>query len=162
MCCSLRRLDPTKDREVYQQVFGWEADYPRWLRDAEKACGVGLDEWLGLGQLERRADIAVYDPELAAMFSIHFDRGPKIFEAHVWAKRRTSLATLVEAADQLISSATNHLGMRAFYVWIAKRNVPIKRLCDRIGCVADGTMIDGESHGRPIEWQRMTWINPHG
>jgi hypothetical protein len=154
---TLRRLDPAADRTIYEQVFGWERMYPRWLRDAEKSCGMSLDEFLACGQLEKRADIAVYTPDLTAMVSVNFDRGPGVFEAHIWAVRRTPLALLADAASVIIASAARELRMTTFIVWVAKRNAPIRRLCGMLGCVADATVIDGESHGKPTEWVRMVW-----
>lgn len=157
----IRRLDPENDREIYEQVFAWEKDYPRWLRDAEKACGMSLDEFLVKGQLEKRADVGIFAPELVGMISVNFDRGPKVFEAHIWAKRRTSLDLLAEAGLHVRDSLAKDLGMKAFFVWVVRRNNPIKKLCAMIGCVLDGaSVIDGESHGKPIEWQRMIWVRP--
>jgi len=156
---NLRRLDPDKDRAVYEEVFSWEKDYPRWLRDAEKSCGMSLDEFLAKGKLEERADIGIFNPEITGMVSVNFNRAPKVFEAHIWARRGTSLETLAEAGLQVRNSLAMDLGMKGFFVWVVKRNNPIKKLCAMIGCVFDGvTMLDGESHGRPIEWVRMVWL----
>ena len=154
---SIRRLDPDKDRTLYKEVFEWEQGYPRWLRDAEKSCGMSLEEFLLVGTLERRADVGVFTPELTGMVSVNFDRGSKVFEGHVWAKRGTSLETLADAILNVIHCCVKDLGLEGFFVWVVKRNNPIKKLCDMIGCVRDGeTVFDGESHGKPIEWQR--WV----
>lgn len=153
----MRRLDPEKDRELYEQVFSWEKAYPRWLRDAEKSCGMSLDEFL---KIENRVDVGVFNPELVGMVSINY-RGPKVFEGHVWAKRGTRVEFLAGHVNSIKDDLVRQLGMKAFFVWVFKKNLPVKRLCDMIGCVFDGvTTIDGESHGRPIEWQRLTWIRP--
>ena len=150
----LRRLNHD-DRELYETVFSWEKDYPRWLRDAEKFCGMPLDEFLAV---ENRVDIGVFNPELTGMVSINY-RGPKVFEGHIWAKRGTSVELLAWTVASIRDDLVRDLGMKAFFVWVVKKNRPIKKLCGMIGCEFDGvTMIDGESHGKPIEWQRLVWL----
>lgn len=152
----IRRLDPEKDRNLYEEAFEWERNYPRWLRDAEKACSVPLPEFLE--KADARADIGIFAPEFIGMVSI-ISRGVKVFEGHVWAKRCTNLGMLAEGVGSVVQSLIVDLEMRAGFVWVAKSNRPIRKLCGIIGLLPDGAeVVDGESHGKPIIWQRLSLI----
>lgn len=153
----IRRLDPEKDIDLYKQSFDWDKDYPRWYQDAEKVARVDFDEWME--RSNERADVGVFDPDFTALISV-ICRAPQIFEVHFWAKRKTNLERLGLAALNVRRSLERLVGMRGAFAWIVKRNAPVKRLCGMIGFVPDGaTLVDGESHGKPITWIRVSCEN---
>ncbi len=152
----IRRLDPEKDRECLIQCFEWDKDYPRWYRNLEKVSHWPLEQFLK--EAPDRADLGVFNAdELVALISV-IRRDVGIFEAHIWAKRGSCVENLAAAASWVIERLVEDLQMRFGYVWIAKRNLPIKQLCIMSGLRFDGTTVtDGESHGKPIEWQRFSY-----
>jgi len=148
----LRRLNPDES-DLLREVYSWDTDYPQWYQDIEKTERIPLEQFISEAPL--RADIGIFDDELIALISI-LQRGQGVFEGHVWAKRGTCLELLVGATQGLIKSLREDLGMRIGYVWVAKFNLPIKKLCIMAGLRFDGAVVaDGESHGRPIIWQRF-------
>ena len=151
---NIRRLNPKIDQALYAQAFEWEKNYPRWLRDAEKACSVPLPEFLE--RAVTRADIGIFAPDFCGMVSI-IPRGEGVFEGHIWARRGSAVSVLAEAVDRIRQSLVRDVGMRAGFVWIVKNNRPIKKVCILAGLTPDGAeVVDGESHGKPIVWQRLS------
>jgi hypothetical protein len=156
----IRRLNVDEDYELYKEVYEWEKDYPRWLQDAEKVARLGFDKFIE--QTKDRADIGVFDPEFIAMISV-LKRAPQIYEGHVWAKRGTDIEQLAWVVFNLRKSLEKELGMKACYVWIVEKNLPVKKLCMMAGLVPDGgVLIDGESHGKPIKWVRLSYRRVYG
>lgn len=150
----IRRLDPIKDRGCFVEAYSWDKDYPRWYQDLEKIAHLPLDKFID--QAPERADFGLFVPDLVGMISI-LRRAPQVFEGHVWAKRRTPIEPLGSFGAQLRESLQGDLDMKFGYVWIAQKNLPIKKLCAMIGLRPDGAIeIDGESHGRPIVWERYS------
>lgn len=151
----IRRLNVADDLELFRQVYEWEKDYPRWLCDAEKVAKLDFDDFIL--EAKDRADIGVFDPDLTALISV-LKRAPQIYEGHVWAKRGTDIESLAWVVFNLRESLEKQLGMKACYVWIVERNRPVKKLCMMAGLMPDGgRMMDGESHGRPIKWVRLSY-----
>lgn len=150
----IRRLNPETDAALYEKAFTWERAYPRWLRDAEKACSIPLPEFIA--KAITRADIGIFAPEFVGMVSI-IPRGEGVYEGHIWAKRGTVVTDLAIGVGSVVRGLVTDFAMRCGYVWVAKRNTPIRNLCAIIGLLPDGAeLIDGESHGRPIVWQRLS------
>lgn len=153
---NIRRLDPETDSDLYAIAWGWERSYPRWLRDAEKTCGLPLPEFMA--KAVTRADIGIFAPDFIGMVSV-IPRGNRVFEGHIWAKRGAKIEGMAVAGGSICQGLARDLGMKAGYVWIVKRNIPIKRLCGIIGLLPDGAeIVDGESHGKSIVWQRLSLI----
>jgi len=152
---NIRRLDPEKDLELYRETYEWDRSYPQWYQDAEKVARLDLEQFIE--QAKERADIGIFLPEFVALISI-LRRAPKVFEGHIWAKRHTKIETLGWAAFNVRKSLERDLGMLAGYVWIVKRNAPIRKLCILAGLVPDGAeFVDGISHGKPITWIRCSY-----
>ncbi len=151
----IRRLDPEKDRERLAEIYEWDRDYPRWFQDLEKVSHWPLEQFLK--EAPDRADLGVFnEDEMVALVSI-IRRDVGIFEGHIWAKRHSKVEHLANAVSWVIERLIEDLKMRFGYVWVAKRNLPIKQMCIMAGLRPDGaTVTDGESHGKPIEWQRFS------
>jgi hypothetical protein len=148
----IRRLSVEEDFKLFREVYRWDRDYPRWYKDAEKVARLKFRTFIE--QAKERADIGVFDPEFTGLISV-IKRTPEIYEGHVWARRKTSVETLAWAVFNVRESLEKELGMRAAYVWVVKRNRPVRKLCTMAGLMADGAkLIDGESHGKPITWVR--------
>jgi hypothetical protein len=150
----IRRLTE-RDHEYLIEAYSWDADYPQWYRDLEKVSHWPLEQFLK--EAPDRADLGVFDDEkLVALISI-IRRGVGVFEGHVWAKRGSKIQELAGATRWVIERLIEDLQMRFGYVWVAKRNLPIKQMCIMANLRFDGsTVIDGKSHGKPIEWQRFS------
>jgi len=150
----IRRLDPQTDEHLLREVYEWDKDYPRWFQDLEKVSHWPLEQFLA--EAPDRADLGVFDDELVALISI-IRRAPYVYEGHIWAKRGSRVESLASGVSWVIERLVEDLKMRLGYVWIAKRNLPIKQMCIMANLKFDGsTVIDGESHGKPIEWQRFS------
>ncbi len=151
----IRRLHPEKDRDRLAEIYEWDKEHPRWFQDLEKVSRWPLEQFLA--EAPDRADLGVFDDEeLVALYSI-IRRAPYVFEGHIWAKRGSKVDVLANATRWVIKRLIEDLQMRFGYVWIAKRNLPIKQMCIMAGLRFDGaTVVDGESHGKPIEWQRFS------
>lgn len=151
----IRRLNPESDEHLLREVYEWDKDFPRWYQDLEKVSHWPLEQFLK--EAPDRADMGVFHgDEMVSLISI-IRRDAGIFEGHVWAKRKTSVEQLASAVRWVVDRLVEDLQMRFGYVWIAKRNLPIKQMCIMAGLQPDGaTVVDGESHGKPIEWQRFS------
>ncbi len=152
----IRRLDPETDRECLVDAYSWDKEYPRWFQDLEKVSHWPLEQFLK--EAPDRADLGVFhDDEMVALISI-IRRDVGVFEGHVWAKRKSKVEELANAVSWIIERLVEDLKMRFGYVWIAKRNLPIKQMCIMAGLRFDGTTLtDGESHGKPIVWERFSY-----
>ena len=151
----IRRLDPEQDRECLIEAYSWDKDYPRWYQDLEKVSHWPLEQFLK--EAPDRADLGVFNEDrLVALISI-IRRAPYVFEGHIWAQRRSQVDNLANAVAWTITRLKEDLQMRFGYVWIAKKNAPIKLMCIMAGLRFDGgVVVDGESHGKPIVWQRFS------
>ncbi len=152
----IKRLNPQKDEHLLRQVYEWDKDYPQWFQDLEKVAGWPLEQFLK--EAPDRADLGVFDDkEFTALITI-IRRDVGVFEGHIWAKRHSKVDNLANAVSWVIERLIEDLKMKFGYVWIAKRNLPIKNLCIMAGLRPDGaTVTDGESHGKPIEWERFSF-----
>jgi hypothetical protein len=150
----IRRLNVDSDLALFREIYEWEKEYPRWLQDAEKVARLDFNDFIS--QAKDRADIGVFDPQFIAMISV-IKRAPKIFEGHVWAKRGTNVESLAWVVFSLRGNLEKEFDMEAAFVWIVERNLPVKKLCMMAGLMPDGgRMTDGESHGKPITWVRLS------
>ncbi len=151
----IRRLDPTTDEHLLREIYTWDKEHPQWYQDLEKVAGWPLEQFLK--EAPDRADLGVFDgEEFVALISI-IRRDVGVYEGHVWAKRGNKVEDLAAAVNWVVERLTEDLQMRFGYVWIAKKNRPIKKVCTMAGLRFDGTTLtDGESHGKPIEWQRFS------
>jgi len=151
----IRRLNPKDDEHLLREIYDWDRELPRWYQDLEKVSHWPLEKFLK--EAPDRADLGVFDDEeFVALVSI-IRRDAGIFEGHIWAKRGSRVENLADAVSWIVERLIEDLQMRLGYVWIAKKNRPIKKLCTMANLRFDGsTLIDGESHGKPIEWQRFS------
>ncbi len=152
----IRRLQTGTDEHLLREVYTWDKDFPQWYQDLEKVAGWPLEQFIK--EAPDRADLGVFDgEEFVALVSI-IRRDVGVFEGHIWAKRHSKVENLASAVSWVIERLIEDLQMRFGYVWIAKRNLPIKQMCIMAGLRFDGaTLKDGESHGKPIEWQRFSY-----
>lgn len=150
----IRRLNPN-ETDLLRQIYEWDKDFPRWYQDLEKVSHWPLEKFLE--EAPDRADLGVFDDdEFKALISI-IRRDVGVFEGHVWAKRGSKVEELADAVAWIIERLIEDLQMRLGYVWVAKKNHPIKKMCTMAALRFDGaTITDGESHGKPIIWERYS------
>jgi hypothetical protein len=151
----IRRLSPESDVELYREAFAWDVDAPRWYAQMDSVFRPdSFDECLSLATHDDQVDVGVFEDGLIGLITIS-RRGPGLYEAHLSAKRGTDLNLLAEAGYQ-VKEQLFGLGMKRGFVWVAKKNRPVRRLCQLIGFTPDGfTMLRGRYHDKPIEWLHM-------
>jgi hypothetical protein len=150
----IRRLNPT-ERDLFAEAWSWRLNAPRWYQDSDKVFGPeSFEEFMELAHGEDQADLGVFNPELVGLITLTM-RAKNVYEAHLSAKRGTSVDLLSDAAFQ-VRNLLFEQGMEEGYVWVASKNHAVKRICANAGFYANFvTMLKGLSHGRPIEWHQL-------
>jgi hypothetical protein len=150
----IRRLDVEKDYELYREAYGWDAGYPRWYKRMDSVFRPSFDEFITQARTDDQADIGVFDSELIGLISLTV-RARGVFEAHLWAKRKSSVDVLACAAFQVRESLRG-IGMREVYVWIERKNRAVQKLCAMAGMEFQGiTLLKGHG-GKLTEWRRFS------
>ena len=160
----IRRLHPIEDESLLREAFEWDAYAPSWYADSDSIFRPGsIEEYLQLAKGEDQIDVGVFDEDLVGLITIS-RRGDKIYEAHLSAKRGTNVEFLAEAGFQ-VREQLFEIGMNVGFVWVAQKNLHVKKLCELVGFLPDGLMmlrgsynvkmLDGTIHYKPIEWVRM-------
>lgn len=155
----IRRLDPAADTALYQAVWSWNADAPRWLRDCAKVFeATNFDEFLAQAADPGRADVGIWnDTQFTGLLTFVL-RAVGVYEAFIAAKRGaplTALAAAIEDGKAVLTKA----GMIQTFVWIAAPNHAILTLCEAAGLNFTGLeMYKGTTHGRPIRWRQMSYV----
>ncbi|HEX5085363.1 MAG TPA: hypothetical protein VFY40_25270 [Blastocatellia bacterium] len=142
-------------------AFEWETeDIPLWWSNAQQIFGADTwEESLERSRRPEQIDIAVLNPDqiysgLITLVLI----APKSYEFFFSAPRKSDAELLALACFQvgkqlLIDDQT----AERLYSWVCSRHRGAMRVNLMCGMGRDGlTMFKGRSHGRPLEWIRMT------
>ena len=151
----LKRL--TKDdSELIREAWEWTFTSPAWFQDMDKVFSQGTAENL-IEQLDdwRKVFIGVLDPELAAIIIIEW-KAEGLFEGHLMTRRRVNVQIIEAAINQVLHDSVE-FGMREAFVWIAEKNLGVRKLCATLGMRPNGVaMYKGSYRGRVIKWQRYS------
>ena len=141
---------------MLREAYHWDDDRPRWYQDMDRVFnGGGETEFLSLLNDKRNVLVGVFDPELTAIIMVVLE-GYGVFESHLLARRGANAETIVIAAHSILYDLLE-FDLQELYVWVAKRHISVKRLCDNIGLLPDGVrMFKGQYRGRLIEWERRS------
>lgn len=147
---SIRRIFPDTDRGLYVDAYLWEQDYPRWFR--EMMPPLTLKKMLELAHGEDQCDVGIFNGSLFALATMSL-RAKGTYEIHLTVKRGTDAELLQEGLAGLKGCINRDLHPVELYSWIAKRNIPTRKLCVSMGLREQGlTRTHGSYHGKPIEW----------
>ena len=150
----IRRLEQG-DEELLHEAWHWSDGAPTWFQDADKVFNQG--ELDAVAQLANRRKwfIGVFDERLQAVIIIEW-RGHGQFEGHLMTRRRADIQEICHAAVQVTYDLLD-CGLVEGYVWVAEKNLGVRKLCSTIGFLPDGViMYRGAYRGRLIKWLRYS------
>jgi len=152
----IRRLDPIQDRNHFVDAHLWVVNSPRWFKESDRVFGPPtFEDFIESAKEESRATFGVFDGELIALVMFIL-RAKGRMEVDFMARPRCNAGTVVTHCLALRDRAFEDLGTQELFVWVAKKNLPTRRLCGTLGFREDGLrLIKGMYRGRVIEWRRM-------
>lgn len=152
----IRRLT-SDDADLLRLAYSWDEGRARWYREADNVFNSGPVENL-IAQLDdsRKCFVGIWDgDELAAVIIIDCQHEGQ-FEGHLMAKSNAN-TTLIQFAIEHLLHELLQFGLEEVYVWIAKRNQGVRKLCSAAGFAPDGVvMYRGAYHNRVIKWLRYS------
>lgn len=154
----IRRLDPNNDALLIAEAVGWIDDAPRWMRDCDDAWGkTTAGDYLEQMKTTHQADFGVFDEdEFVAVITVSLE-GHGVYNSHLMAKRTANPETLKIAIANVLNQMQNQGMMREGWMWLARRNVGVRRIVEALGLRRDGvSRYKGQSHGQPILWLRYS------
>lgn len=157
----IRRLDPVADSAHLTTAWGWLQDSPAWYRQSASIFGSdSLDTYLYNARQERRIDVGVFEKgELAAIIGLTL-RSKHCYEVQLDAAHSAPIELLVTAGSEVRDYMLSY-GMQQAFAWLPRWNRSVKRILGEIGFTSDYLMMfRGKLRGRPIEWQRYSFIAP--
>ena len=147
------QLHRIRDPELLRLAWNWDEGRPDWFRQMDAVFSQGSVESL-ISQLSdpQKAFIGVFNPDLSAVVIIEMKGN--VFEGHLMAAPHADAEDIVEAITQL-SYQMLDFGMREIVVWVAEKNRPVRRICERANLYPDGVvMFKGAYRRRVIRWLR--------
>ena len=155
----IRRIDPDEDRGCFVDAWIWETEAAPWYKAASRVFGPPtLENWIEASREDTRATFGVFDPDLISIIILTL-RAKGRLEVDILAKPRCSAWAVAEAAISLRDAVFADLGASEIYCWVAKKNVPTRRLCATIGFHDTGLrLLRGQYRGRVVEWHRLVII----
>lgn len=144
------------DRALIAEALAWINDFPRWIKDADKAWGhVTVDDYIAMLACDPQADFAVFDDgEMVAEISISLF-SKECYNSHLMMKRGARKEAVMVAAASLIETLRER-GCRG-YSWVLARNHGLREIVELIGMQRDGLeQYKGQTHGHPLLWLRYT------
>jgi hypothetical protein len=159
----LRRLDPEDpdDRAMLKIAFGWETeDIPTWWANAQQIFGADTwEESLERSRRPEQIDVAVFDDTRIYVGLITLVLvAPKTYEFFFSAPRRSDAEFLALACFQIGKQLLidDQIAERLIS-WVCARHRGAMRINLMCGMERDGlSMYKGRSHGKALEWFRMT------
>lgn len=153
----IRRIDTDEDRGCFVDAWAWEVLAPRWFRDADKVFGPPtLEDFIQSSGEDNRATFGIFENDLIGIIILTL-RGNGIIEADLMAKPGCSPFAILEGAIGLRDRIFEDLGAREIMCWLAKKNIPTRRLCCILGFRETGiTLIRGTHRDRVIEWINLS------
>lgn len=161
----MRRLRLPDDEVLIREAYRWDEDRPRWWREMDHVFNSGTeDDFVEKAHNPSTAFIGVfetdetsYTPSMIALIIVETP-APFIHEGHLSVKRGADTVKVATACITLISDLFG-LGMTQAIVWVAERNIGVRRLCVTLGLQPDGvSQWRGACHrktgSKPIKWLR--------
>lgn len=142
-------------------AFGWETEnIPVWWSNAQRIFGADTwEESLARSCRPEQIDIAVLDHDhiYSGLITLVLVQ-PKTYEFFFAAPRRSDAELLALACFQVGKRLLIDDGVAERLIsWVCARHRGAMRLNLTCGMRPDGlTMYKGRSHGRPLEWRRMS------
>lgn len=152
----IRRLDPETDIDLYRELWRWQSEYPRALRDAVKVHSVdSFEEFLEQAK-GARIHVGIFDSELCAVIGLQW-LATGMYEIHLSAKRKTRLEQLIEPCLSIQKTAFEELQCRYWFLFTPEWNRGAILLATAMGFYNDGvSKIVGTTKHRVIKWVRMS------
>lgn len=154
---SVRRLDPDKDAQAFQDAFDWLLSAPEWLQTTEVA---DKSSRLAFVRDPRCVCVGVFiGNELTAVVSLLLT-GQHTYEVFLEAKRGTPAEVIVLAGCEIREQMFRY-GMQYAYTWTPRWNRGVLAINKAIGFRPDNvSMWRGSIGNRTIEWVRYSLANP--
>jgi len=156
-----RFLEPLKDARYLEEAWEWQFDKPRAWQELFAIWQESREEFLASAEKEEKLFIGVFERRrLIAVISL--DAAPEnCFEAHFDCPRGTPQEIVIESLERVAAHLFER-GARAVYVFIARQNRPLKRICRAVGfCKTNVEIIYGQVRGAVVFWEQfvLTKIN---
>jgi hypothetical protein len=159
----LRRLDPNDPAEeaMLKVAVEWETEnIPIWWSNAQQVFGADTwEESLERSRRPEQIDVAVFSrgTEYVGLITLVLI-APKTCEFFFSAPRRSDAELLALACFQIGKQVLiDDQVAERLISWVCSRHRGAMRVNLECGMERDGlTMYKGRSHGRPLEWIRMT------
>jgi hypothetical protein len=149
----MRRLG-INDADVLREAWDWDEGRPAWYRQADRVFNRGtVGDFVAQLADTQRVFLGVWSERLEAVILAHH-HGSGIVEGHLLARRQADTALITVAGRHTIYELLD-CGLTHAIVWVAERNIGVRRLCVNIGFEPDGVVMwRGSYHGRVIKWVR--------
>jgi hypothetical protein len=161
----MRRLRLPDDETLIREAYRWDEDRPRWWRDMDRVFNSGtendfvakardpLTAFIGIFEINEDADT----PTMLALVIVETP-APFVHEGHLCVKRKADTLKVTTACAQLIGDLFS-LGMTQAFVWVAERNIAVRKLCVTLGLQPDGVAqwraaFRRKNGNHPIKWLR--------
>lgn len=154
----IRLLNIDNDLELFREAWSWRYAAPKWFQEALDIFKETFEEYLEAIPNELHYGVFI-EGEISAIVRL-VEIGPRVFNTHLYAKRKTDFGMLLEACQAI----RDHLfaqGAIAYIGWIPSNNRSIARLYENLGLRETGMRcFKGTIRGRLAEFRHYCCINP--
>jgi len=153
----IRRLDSEKDKECLIEAYSWDKSHPSWYRDMDEVWGPHtVEDFIELAKDSFNMFIGVFDDQRMIGLTLFAWNNGKL-EAHIYCPRDVNQKLLIPNLLNLRNQLFADLKITEIYVWVAKKNIPTRKLCAIMGFHDTGLrIIKGTYHSRVIEWVNLS------
>jgi hypothetical protein len=154
----IRALQP-EEESLFREAYEWTRDAPKWLKALDSIFGwKTFEDYYKQAREENQVSFGVFENELVALVAL-VERAKGLFEAELSARRGTDIRLIAQAVRE-VGNALVSSGQVECFIWVAKRNRPVLRMCEVVGFKRTGiSLFKGSYKERVIEWLKLSSNN---